>query len=176
MEKLTKLIFILAITFGLIACGEKTSKDETVDQSDKPTVAQLHAYKVFHHARYMVTTAADAGGTNKLLHTKKLPTEGTDPVVTPALDHLYTKAVIDLTSGPVIVVFPEVTDNDLGSDRQQMNGSVEQIGEDIEDLAKEGINHVNLVFDFSSHANDLQKRLQYAKQIKDTLTPSVFAR
>ncbi len=74
------------------------------------------------------------------------------------------------------LVFPEVTDNDLGSDRQQMNGSVEQIGEDIEDLAKEGINHVNLVFDFSSHANDLQKRLQYAKQIKDTLTPSVFAR
>jgi hypothetical protein len=29
-------------------------------------------------------------------------------VVTPALDHLYSKAVIDLTSGPVVVEFPEV--------------------------------------------------------------------
>lgn len=42
-----------------------------------------------------------------MLHTKELPTEGTDPVVTPALDHLYSKAIIDLTSGPVVVEFPE---------------------------------------------------------------------
>jgi hypothetical protein len=56
----------------------------------------------------MKTTAAQAGGTNKLLHTKKLPTEGADPVVTPALDHLYTKAIIDLTSGPVVVELPKV--------------------------------------------------------------------
>ena len=55
----------------------------------------------------MVQTAAQAGGTNKLFHTKELPTEGTDPVVTPALDHIYSKAIIDLTSGPVVVEFPE---------------------------------------------------------------------
>ncbi|PQP32826.1 hypothetical protein C6A36_02430, partial [Desulfobacteraceae bacterium SEEP-SAG10] len=66
------------------------------------------AFKVYHHAVYMVTTAKQAGGTNKLLHTTELPTEGTDPVVTPALDHLYTKAIIDLTSGPVVVELPEV--------------------------------------------------------------------
>jgi hypothetical protein len=59
----------------------------------------------------MKTTAAQVGGTNKLLHTKKLPTEGTDPVVTPALDHLYTKAIIDLTSGPVVVEVPEVPED-----------------------------------------------------------------
>jgi len=106
--KLTNLFFLITITFGLIACGEKTNKEETVDQSEKPSVAELHAYKVFHHARYMVTTVQQAGGTNKLLHTKKLPTEGTDAVVTPALDHLYSKAVIDLTSGPVTVEFPEI--------------------------------------------------------------------
>jgi probable F420-dependent oxidoreductase len=74
------------------------------------------------------------------------------------------------------LVFPEVTEDDLGSDRQLMNGSIEQIANDIQELSKEGVNHVNLVFDFSSHANDLQKRLLYAKQIKDTITPSVFAR
>ncbi len=37
-----------------------------------------------------------------------LPTEGTDPVVTPALDHIYTKAVIDLSEGPVTVEYPHL--------------------------------------------------------------------
>ena len=105
--KLTKLIFIIAITFGLIACVEKTNQDASINQPEKPSDADLMAFKVYHHMRYMVTTAKQAEGTNKLLHTKKLPTEGTDPVVTPALDHLYSKAVIDLTEGPVTVEFPE---------------------------------------------------------------------
>ena len=75
---------------------------------ERPIDAQLHAYKAVHHARYLKVTAAEAGGTNKLLHTTELPTEGTDPVVTPALDHLYSKAVIDLTSGPVFLEVPKV--------------------------------------------------------------------
>ncbi len=80
----------------------------TAVAAERPTDAQLNAYKAVHHAEYLKTTAADAGGTNKLIHTTVLPTEGTDPVVTPALDHLYTKAVIDLTSGPVVLEVPEV--------------------------------------------------------------------
>ena len=80
----------------------------TAIAAERPTDAQLHAYKAVHHAEYLETTAAQAGGTNKLLHTTVLPTEGTDPVVTPALDHLYTKAVIDLTSGPVVLEVPSV--------------------------------------------------------------------
>ncbi len=75
---------------------------------ERPSDSDLHAFKAYHHAVYMVTTAKEAGGTNKLLHTTRLPTEGTDAVVTPALDHIYTKAVIDLTSGPAVVEFPEV--------------------------------------------------------------------
>ncbi len=74
-----------------------------------------------------------------------------------------------------VLVFPEVTENDLGSDRQPMNGSIEQIGQDIKEFANLGINHVNLVFDFSSHANDLKKRLEYAKQIKDEIIPPILA-
>jgi len=81
------------------------------DTPEKPSVAEFHAVKAYHHAVYMVSTAKDAGGTNKLLHTRKLPTEGTDAVVTPALDHLYSKAVIDLTEGPVVVEFPNVKDD-----------------------------------------------------------------
>ena len=76
--------------------------------AERPTDADFHAFKAYHHAIYMETTAKQAGGTNKLLHTTKLPTEGTDAVVTPALDHIYTKAIIDLTSGPVVVEFPDI--------------------------------------------------------------------
>ncbi len=74
-----------------------------------------------------------------------------------------------------VLVFTEFTENDLGSDRQPMNGSIEQIGQDIKEFANLGINHVNLVFDFSSHANDLKKRLEYAKQIKDEEIPPILA-
>lgn len=80
------------------------------NQIARPSDAELHAYKAVHHAEYLRVTAHDAGGTNRLIHTTKLPTEGTDPVVTPALDHLYSKAVIDLTRGPVLLEFPVVTD------------------------------------------------------------------
>ncbi|WP_028862829.1 DUF1254 domain-containing protein [Psychromonas aquimarina] len=73
------------------------------------TEAELHAYKAFHHLNYKAATAKAAGGTNTLIHTRELPTEGTDPVVTPALDHLYTKAIIDLTSGePVVLEMPVI--------------------------------------------------------------------
>ena len=107
MKNTTILILAMVLAIGFIACAEKAETEKTVNQPEKPSVAELHAYKAYHHARYMVQTAEAAGGTNKLLHTKKLPTEGTDAVVTPALDHLYSKAVIDLTSGPVMVEFPE---------------------------------------------------------------------
>lgn len=86
-------------------------KQETSSVPERPTDAELHAYKVYHHGRYLVQTAEAAGGTNKLLHTQKLPTEGADAVVTPALDHLYSKAVIDLTDGPVTVEFPKDIDD-----------------------------------------------------------------
>ena len=69
-------------------------------------MAKLHAWKAYYHAVYMKQTAADAGGTNKLLNTTELPSEGTDRVVSPALDHLYSKAIIDLSSGPVYLKFP----------------------------------------------------------------------
>jgi len=74
------------------------------------------------------------------------------------------------------LVFPEVTENDLGSDRQQMNGSIQQISQDIIELQKLGVDHVNLVFDFGSITNNLEKRLHYAKQIRDTIVPPIMAR
>jgi len=74
-----------------------------------------------------------------------------------------------------VLLFPEVSESDLGADRQSMNGSIEQIAEDIQGFEKLGVNHVNLVFDFGTHSQDLKKRLGYAKQIRDAIVPSVFA-
>jgi hypothetical protein len=118
-------ISILAITFcmTMIGCDKNAEPlTETADETaqaapatqsgpERPSDSDLNAFKVYHHAVYLETTAAEAVGTNKLLHTTELPTEGTDPVVTPALDHIYTKAVIDLTSGPVIIELPEVAED-----------------------------------------------------------------
>ena len=118
MKTLFRLTIAVVITFGLVACDSQDKKESADAKSTEKVIAaperpfdtDLQAFKVYHHMRYMVTTAEQAGGTNKLFHTRKLPTEGTDPVVTPALDHIYTKAVIDLTKGPVIVGMPTVTD------------------------------------------------------------------
>ncbi len=75
-----------------------------------------------------------------------------------------------------VLLFPEVSESDLGAERQSMNGSIEQIAEDIQGFEKLGVDHVNLVFDFGTHSQDLKKRLGYAKQIRDAVVPSVFAR
>ncbi len=75
-----------------------------------------------------------------------------------------------------VLLFPEVSESDLGADRQSMNGSIEQIAEDIQGFEKLGVNHVNLVFDFGTHSQDLKKRLGHAKQIRDAVIPSVFER
>jgi len=119
MKKITYLVsaFLFLCAQG---CQQEPAlaPDASVDAApatpaalERPADADLVAFKVYHHAVYMVTTTEQAGGTNKLLHTTTLPTEGTDPVVTPALDHLYTKAIIDLSEGPVWVAFPEVEED-----------------------------------------------------------------
>jgi hypothetical protein len=94
---------VIALTLANLFLG-------TAVAVERPSDAELQAFKVYHHAVYLVTTAEQAGGTNKLHHTTELPTEGTDPVVTPALDHFYTKAVLDLTEGPVVVELLKVED------------------------------------------------------------------
>ena len=110
MYRIIISLFLVIINFSFLGCVEKTNHEEAITQPEKPSDAELMAFKVYHHMMYMVTTSEQAGGTNKLLHTKELPTEGTDPVVTPALDHIYTKVVVDLTEGPVTVEFPIVED------------------------------------------------------------------
>ena len=116
MNKIIRLIICVVLVVGLVACDSEVKKesvdaqaiDQVITTPERPSDADLMAFKVYHHAVYLEITAKQAGGTNKLFHTTELPTEGTDPVVTPALDHFYTKAVIDLTNGPVLLELPEV--------------------------------------------------------------------
>jgi len=68
-----------------------------------------------------------------------------------------------------ILAFPEVSENDLESDRQSMNGSIQQIAQDIKEFENLGVTHINLAFDFGSHAADLDKRLKYSKQIQEAV-------
>lgn len=58
MNKVVIVLFVLAMAFGFIACGEQAETEKAAQQPEKPTVAELHAYKAYHHARYMVQTAA----------------------------------------------------------------------------------------------------------------------
>ena len=107
MNKLRALFSLVILT--AVGAGNCYAEDRSASiDPERPSDADLMAFKVYHHAVYLETTAKQAEGTNKLLHTTELPTEGTDPVVTPALDHLYTKAVIDLSNGPVVLELPEV--------------------------------------------------------------------
>jgi hypothetical protein len=114
MRKLIGLTIVVIVTLGLAGCDTEQKKESVENKAiatqERPNDADFVAFKVYHHMMYMVTTAKQAGGMNRLFHTKKLPTEGTDPVVTPALDHIYTKAVIDLSDGPVTVEMPEIKD------------------------------------------------------------------
>lgn len=77
-------------------------------ETDTPSIEYLHAFKAVFHANYLKRVASDAGGTNKFIHTTVLPTEGKDSMVTPALDHLYSKAVLDLSNGPVYFHAPNL--------------------------------------------------------------------
>lgn len=116
MNKLIVFTIVIIMGLAITACGLKTKKAKISEQKTKvasetlarPSDADFLSFMVFHHMNYMMSTANAAGGTNRLLHTRKLPTEGTDAVVTPALDHIYTKSVIDLTDGIVAVTFPDV--------------------------------------------------------------------
>ncbi len=68
-----------------------------------------------------------------------------------------------------VLLFPDVTEKSLGEDRVMMNGNVSQIAQDIIELESLGVNHVNLVFDFGPESQNLEKRLLYAKQIREAI-------
>jgi hypothetical protein len=51
-----------------MVCGEKADTKQTAAQPEKPSDADLMAFKVYHHMMYMVITAKQAGCTILLQH------------------------------------------------------------------------------------------------------------
>ena len=92
LEKHNRVSIIIAALIVAIM-GGATVATAVIAAPLRPSDADLMAFKVYHHTMYKVTTTKHVGGTNKLLHTTELPTEGTDPVVTPALDRPILKLV-----------------------------------------------------------------------------------
>jgi len=101
-------LIILVLVFGSLILPLMGSALADGQETDTPSIEYLHAFKAVFHANYLKRVASDAGGTNKFIHTTVLPTEGKDSMVTPALDHLYSKAVLDLSNGPVYFHAPNL--------------------------------------------------------------------
>jgi hypothetical protein len=64
---------VLFMAIGIILGGVLWA-NAGVAASQRPTDADLMAFKVYHHTVYKETTTKQAGGTNKLLHTTLSPT------------------------------------------------------------------------------------------------------
>ncbi|MEG3219473.1 DUF1254 domain-containing protein [Vibrio gigantis] len=109
MKKTIIAALVAAASFGAIA-HEAVTTSLPNGTEITATAAEMRAYIVTHHANYLKDTVEDNGGTNIIKHTRELPGSGTDFVVTPALDHLYSKAVLDLSDGPVFLQIPVVED------------------------------------------------------------------
>ena len=90
MRITSNLLLILLAALITAGCGQSNENDKLVQPATKekamapasapaapvrPSDAEFHAYKAYHHARYMVQTVEEVGGTNKLLHTKRLPSK-----------------------------------------------------------------------------------------------------
>lgn len=110
--KSTKSILFVAFLIGLFAvgCGTNGNKtdqgEDAVDQpvaesvgADLPDV-QYYGYKIVHHMGAVVEHIKKFGF-NKFDHPRIADYRAF--VITPALDHFYSKAVADLRFGPAIV-------------------------------------------------------------------------
>ena len=75
MKKIARLLVLVVSILGLYACGSQTRKEkadtektEGLTVPERPSDAELMTFKVYHHMRYMVTTAEQAGGLSSSLY------------------------------------------------------------------------------------------------------------
>ncbi len=114
MNKLStfKFLSVLFLTMVIVGCGDKKKKAEEENTMEmevaKDPMADLPdwqyvGYKVTHHMGLQMKHVEEFGY-NKFDHPSIANYKSF--VITPALDHFYTKAVADLRNGPVIVNTP----------------------------------------------------------------------
>jgi len=82
--------------------------DQSFDIDYDGMTAAMYAYKPAYHMKYMLDLVNNTiGSTNKIDHTRQRADHNSF-VITPALDHIYTKAVIDVRQEPQVITVPEV--------------------------------------------------------------------
>ncbi|MDN3714962.1 DUF1254 domain-containing protein [Vibrio breoganii] len=93
MKKVALSILIASLSFGTLA-----DNGENI-----PTDAELTGQRVYHHMENMVGFM-EKNGINQF----ELPglADHTWDVITPALDHIYAKAMLDVSNGPVELTVP----------------------------------------------------------------------
>ncbi|WP_047049797.1 DUF1254 domain-containing protein [Vibrio mexicanus] len=92
MNKTVLATIITTLSFGAVA------------NDYVPTDAQLTAQRTYHHMENMVEHIEQHGINH---FSQEDLADHTFFVITPALDHLYSKAMIDVTNGAVEVTIPE---------------------------------------------------------------------
>ncbi|ASI91734.1 DUF1254 domain-containing protein [Vibrio mediterranei] len=93
MKKTTLSLLVASLSFGsLVSAADIT-----------PTDAELTGQRVYHHMENMVAFMEQNG-----VNTFEFPglADHTWDVITPALDHIYGKAMLDVTAGPVELTVP----------------------------------------------------------------------
>jgi hypothetical protein len=99
-NKMNKLLLTLIVGFAFIGCQPMNAAKNFTDM-------HYYGYKISHHMGVQVTHMKEFGF-NKFDHPRIANYESF--VITPALDHFYSKAVVDMRSGPVIVDTPPKDD------------------------------------------------------------------
>jgi len=110
MKQLNLLIAFILGMVVLISCGkQEVEKVEEVKEVKTETLSeelpdwQYVGYKIVHHMSLQLKHI-DEIGFNKFDHSRIANYKSF--VITPALDHFYSKAVADLRNGPVVVNTP----------------------------------------------------------------------
>ena len=112
MKNVTTVI-LLVFTLSLIACKNDKTKEETLKVEETTEVTldpmadlpdwQYVGYKITHHMGLQMQHIEEFG--YNLFDNPSIANYKSF-VITPALDHFYTKAVADLRNGPVVVNTP----------------------------------------------------------------------
>jgi hypothetical protein len=106
MKKISLILLIVVLSAGLImSCAKK--EPEKKEANGYLQDAQYVGYKVVHHMGLQVKHIQEIGF-NKFDHPRIANFESF--VITPALDHFYSKAVADLRYGPAVVETPPKDD------------------------------------------------------------------
>ena len=106
-RNMTLVLAAMLAAFLFSACQQATEQAEQEPASTDLPDVQYVGYKIIHHMTAQ-TKHIQEFGFNVFDHPRI--SDHTSFVITPALDHFYSKAVADLRFGPVVIETPPKDD------------------------------------------------------------------